>query len=61
MIYDYAWIFSGGLAVVGKNDKFGLIDRRGNIILPLICDTVWSFTEGLAVVEKNDNYGCGFG
>ncbi|MDP4176352.1 MAG: WG repeat-containing protein [Bacteroidota bacterium] len=35
MIYDYASDFSGGLAVVKKNDSYGVIDLQGKAVIPV--------------------------
>ena len=38
--YDYAWVFSEGLAKVKLNGKFGFIDKAGKEIFPLKYDKV---------------------
>ena len=37
-IYDYVYFFHEGLAIVEKNDKYGAIDKKGNVILPIKYD-----------------------
>ncbi len=57
-IYQYAYHFSEGLAVVGKTDiQWGFIDKEGNEVIP--CDYTWAsgFSEGLAPVQMNDKWG----
>ncbi|MBR1564832.1 MAG: WG repeat-containing protein [Paludibacteraceae bacterium] len=41
-----------------SSGDYGLIDRNGNEIAPIMYDDVpWFFSEGLLVVEKNGKYG----
>ncbi len=42
-----------GLAWVAVNKKFGCIDRRGKIIIPIKYDIVWPYTDGLVLVRLN--------
>lgn len=49
--------FSEGLAAVGKNDKFGFIDTKGNIVIELKYDWANSFSDGLATVNVENLYG----
>ena len=39
-------------------DKWGFIDKRGNVVVPFKYDWVDKFSEGLACVELNGKYGC---
>ena len=55
--YDYISCLSEGLAVVGKNDKSGFVDKTGKVVIPLIYDGAWWFSEGLAEVDKNGKRG----
>ena len=32
--YDYAWLFSEGVAAVVKDDKIGFIDKDNNVVIP---------------------------
>jgi hypothetical protein len=52
---DYGWIFPCGeeLLYVYNKGKCGLIDRYGNIVVPLIYYRISEFNEGLAVAQKN--------
>ena len=56
--FDYAGMFSEGLSTVQLDDKFGLIDEKGNYVLPL---TAFEFLgcvhNGLASFRANDKYG----
>lgn len=42
---------------IKKNDKWGIIDNRGHLIIPCIYDGIFHFQNGLAVARKNDKYG----
>ena len=57
LIYDSAWQFSEGLAVVAQDNKWGFINSKGKIVIPLVYDRVWQFREGLAPVEKDGKWG----
>ncbi len=57
-IYDYAGVFSDGLAAVKKDGKYGYIDATGKVVVPLIYDNAGVFSDGLAIVEKGGKYGC---
>ena len=43
--------------VKGTNDKFGIIDRHGNLKLKMIYDHIGSFFNGFAKIELNGKYG----
>jgi hypothetical protein len=49
--------FSEGLAVIFENQKFGFIDKQGNVKVKPKYDIVHHFYEGLAVVRLKDKYG----
>lgn len=49
--------FSDGLACVKKNEKYGFIDTKGNVVIDFQYDKAFDFSEGLACVSKNDKYG----
>ena len=65
-IYTYAGNFCEGLAVVGTigaagangaNGKKGVIDTKGNIILPFIFDEITNMSSGvIAAYEKNNGW-----
>lgn len=48
--YDYAGLFSEGLAVVRLNKKYGFIDKKGKEVIPITYDYAYDFSEGLAEV-----------
>lgn len=55
--------FSCGLALVGKKDKIGFIDKTGRIVIPIkyevceVCNSHSYFKDGVAIVAKNGKYG----
>ena len=58
-IYDDAYDFSEGYAVVGKQNSngetlYGAIDRAGNVVVPLIYHGMTPFHEGMARVYEQD-------
>ncbi len=40
--------FQEGLALIELNDKYGFIDKTGNVVIPLQFDYAHDFSEGLA-------------
>ena len=44
--------FSEGLLCLKNHDKYGFVDKKGNIVVPLEYDYANSFDEGLAAVVK---------
>ena len=61
-IKDWGWYdkienFSGGLAQVKKDGKWGFVDTSGQIIVIPQFDWVWSFSEGFAMVQKDRKWG----
>ena len=48
--------FTEGLAVVRKDDKYGFIDKKGKIALPLKYESAEPFSEGLAAVQQADGW-----
>ncbi|RLI97118.1 MAG: hypothetical protein DRO96_01495 [Candidatus Aenigmatarchaeota archaeon] len=55
--YDFVDSFSERLARVEKNGKWGFIDKKGKVVIPLEYDDAGSFSEGLAWVKKNRKLG----
>ena len=52
--FDFIFDFAENLASVRRGDKYGYIDRTGEIVIPFIYDEAYSFSaEGLATVVKN--------
>lgn len=58
--YNVAEKFIDGLSVVykGKGEKYGFVNKKGEMFIPFIYDYVGNFEDGLAVVKENDKYGC---
>ncbi|WP_026476125.1 WG repeat-containing protein [Alkaliphilus transvaalensis] len=54
--YDEVSYYSEDLAIVGKDHKYGYIDREGELVIPMIYDYVEPFVDGYAVVKKGDVY-----
>ncbi len=55
--YEYVGRFSDGLARARMNDKWGFIDRNGEVVITAKYDSVCSFSEGLACVTQDDKVG----
>ncbi|WP_294670064.1 WG repeat-containing protein [uncultured Fluviicola sp.] len=49
--------FEKGFARVSQGGKMGMIDRTGNIVLPIKYDFVGQFYKGFLLVQKNGKYG----
>ena len=55
--YDAAWSFSGGMAAVSLNGKYGYIDETGSEVIPCRYDAAGRFSEGLATVKLHGKWG----
>ena len=56
--YDMIYDFSEGMAgVANKAYKWGYLDKKGNLIIPLIYEAANPFSESLAVVAQDGKYG----
>ena len=55
--YDLVYPFTGGIAKVETNDKYGFIDHTGKEVVPLKYDDVGEPLEGLIAVELSGNWG----
>ncbi|NMA94130.1 MAG: hypothetical protein GX975_05655 [Clostridiales bacterium] len=53
-VEDY---FYEGLVLVQKDNKFGFINKNGELAIPFIYDFAKSFSDGMALVEKNGKFG----
>lgn len=40
-VYDAAWPFSKGFALVKSNEKWGVINQSGEFVIPPIADWIW--------------------
>lgn len=57
-VYEAVQNFEHDLAAVCLNGKWGFVDGRGDIIVPLRYDRVWNFTVvGLALFKLDEKYG----
>lgn len=52
--FDELYPFSEGLAAVKKNDKFGFINTKGELVIPCQYQYAGSFKDGLACVVKDE-------
>ncbi len=55
--YEAAGSFSGGLAKVKKNGRWGFIDRSGKLVVPAVYEEAGDFSEGLVWARKNGKWG----
>ncbi len=55
-VYDWASFFSKGHAVVGNGNKYGVIDKNGNTVVPLSYDYVELFDNGTLALNQGDEY-----
>jgi hypothetical protein len=55
--YDKVTLFEKGYARVMKYNKWGLIDKSGNIILPLLYEYIMILNDDRFLVTKNDKHG----
>lgn len=56
-MYDNIGILNSGLAVVEKNGEFGAINKKGEIVIPLIYYHMSDFEHKLAVAYQIDDNG----
>lgn len=45
--------FENGYATFQLNDKYGLVDRKGNVVIPAKYKSIKTYNEGLAVAQLN--------
>ena len=55
--YDSIKEFSDGLAMVSKKEKYGFIDKKGNVVVKPKYEWAYQFSDGLAVVSQDGKYG----
>ena len=58
--FDVAGYFSEGLASVKIGNKYGYIDKTGQVAIKPQFDEVEEFSEGLASVKIGDKYSYGY-
>ena len=56
-VFDNAWTFSDGLAMVVIGKKWGFIDRNGQFAVEPVFDDVFWFSGGLARVNAGEKWG----
>lgn len=49
--------FNNGLGKIRRNDKFGYINQKGEIVIPIIYDKAEEFSNGLALVKIEGKWG----
>ena len=54
---DYVAPFHDGVASIRENNKYGLIDKKGNILIPCESDVEFIFIEGLSVIFQDGKFG----
>ncbi len=54
--FDRAGPFSEGLACVQKEEKWGYINKQGELVIPYKFQEAYLFHEGLAFVKTEDSY-----
>ena len=55
-VYDQAYDFNNGMALVSKDDKYGYISENGNIVVQPKYEYASSFSCGYAVVKNQEKY-----
>lgn len=54
---DNIYGFKNGLSVVKKNEKYGFINEKGNLICDIKYENVHNFINGMAEVKENGKWG----
>ena len=55
-IFESVRGYSGGMAVVSVNKRFGYLDNKGKLAVPIIYDRASDFSEGFGAVKYGDSY-----
>ncbi len=56
--YKFTFRFDGNYAIVqGENLKYGVIDKKGNIVIDFIYDDLNNLSENFVIYKENDKYG----
>ena len=55
--FDFIDTFYEGLAVVALNEKYGFINKKSDIIIPIKYDLATHFNNGYAIVKFGNKYG----
>lgn len=56
-VYDGAYPFIDGLALVRKGNKLGYVNETGKEIVPFVYDYVGTFSDGVVDVRKGNQFG----
>ena len=56
--FDEAKLFYQGVAIIKINDLFGLINTKGDFLLPPVYNEITEVNNGVLGFRKGDNYGC---
>lgn len=56
-MYDAAYIFRNGQAVIGKDQKFGTIDLNGKEVIPLLYEKLIPISDSLFAFQKDSLWG----
>lgn len=56
-LFDTKQGYFDGMAIVGKNNKFGYVDKGNKIVIPILYDEAIAFSHGRAVVSLNGKRG----
>lgn len=55
--YDFIWEPTEGMSVVGIGNKYGFIDSKGRLVVPVIYDGAERFADGKAGVQVGKKWG----
>lgn len=55
--YDFIGRFSEGMAAIKRDNKYGFIDKNGDVVIDCIFDKYSQFSEGLACIQLNGESG----
>ena len=55
--FSFIGNFSEGLALIIVNNKYGFINKSGEVVIPIKFNSVRNFSEGLALIRVNNKWG----
>ena len=56
--FGFAQRFSGNYAIIeGKNSKYGVIDKKGNLVIPFEYEDLSNLSEDFVIYKENGKYG----
>lgn len=55
--YDRTNVISTNLIAVKLNDKWGIYDRKGEVVLPIEYDVITNYFDGICYIQKDGKYG----